>query len=63
MKRPRNTSEQIVRKLRNADRLLPEKTPLAEVVRLLGVSHQTYQRRRSQCVAMRPHLSSFEYAL
>ena len=54
MKRTRHTPEQIVRKLREADRLLAENTPLAEVVRSLGVSHQTYQRWRSQYAAMRP---------
>ena len=47
MKRTRHTPEQIVRKLREADRLLAENTPLAEVMRSLGVSHQTYQRWRS----------------
>ena len=54
MKRTRHTPEQIVRKLREADRLLAENTPLAEVMRSLGVSHQTYQRWRSQYGAMRP---------
>ena len=54
MKRTRHTPEQIVRKLREADRLLAENTPLAEVMRSLGVSHQTYQRWRSQYAAMRP---------
>ena len=32
MKRTRHTPEQIVRKLREADRLLAENTPLAEVM-------------------------------
>ena len=54
MKRIRHTPEQIVRKLREADRLLAENTPLAEVLRSLGVSHQTYQRWRTQYAAMRP---------
>ena len=54
MKRTRHTPEQIVRKLREADRLLAENTPLAEVMRSLGVSHQTYQRWRSQYAAIRP---------
>ena len=54
MKRTRHTPEQIVRKLREADRLLAENTPLAEVMRSLGVSYQTYQRWRSQYAAMRP---------
>jgi transposase-like protein len=34
--------------------LLAENMPLAEVMRSLGVSHQTYQRWRSQYAAMRP---------
>jgi putative transposase len=54
MKRTRLTLEQIVRKLREADRLLAESTPLAEVMRSLGVSHQTSQRWRTQYTAMRP---------
>jgi putative transposase len=53
MKRTRHTSEQIVRKLREADRLLAENIPLAEVMRYLEISHQTYQRWRSQYGAMR----------
>ncbi len=54
MKRTRHTPEQIVRKLREADRLLAENIPLAEVMRHLEISHQTYQRWRSQYGAMRP---------
>jgi transposase-like protein len=54
MKRTRHTPEQIVRKLREADRLLAESLPLAEVMRHLEISHQTYQRWRSQYGAMRP---------
>ncbi len=54
MKRTRHTPEQIVRKLREADRLLAENIPLAEVMRNLEISHQTYQRCRSQYGAMRP---------
>ena len=44
MKRIRHTPEQVVRKLRDADRLLTEDMPPAEVVRSLGVSHASYQR-------------------
>lgn len=36
MKRTRHTPEQIVRKLREADKLLAEGMPIAEVVRHLG---------------------------
>ena len=54
MKRTRHTPEQIVRKLREADRLLAENIPLAEVMRHSEISHQTYQRLHSQYGAMRP---------
>jgi len=42
MKLTRHTPEQIVRELRVADRLLAESIPLAEVMRHLEISHQTY---------------------
>ena len=54
MKRRRHTPEQIVRKLREADRLLAEGADLALVCRQLEVSVQTYQRWRVQYKAMRP---------
>jgi len=54
MSRRRHTPEQIVRKLREADRLLAEGADLAEVCRHLEVSVQTYQRWRAQYKAMRP---------
>ncbi len=54
MKRTRHTPEQIVRELRETDRLLAESIPLAEVMRHSEISHQTYQRWRSQYGAMRP---------
>jgi putative transposase len=50
----RHTPEQIVRKLREADRLLAEGADLDAVCRQLEVSVQTYQRWRSQFKAMRP---------
>ena len=50
----RHSPEQIVRKLREADRLLAEGTELADVCRHLEISIQTYQRWRSQYKAMRP---------
>ena len=50
----RNSPEQIVRKLREADRLLAEGADLDAVCRHLEVSVQTYQRWRSQYKAMRP---------
>ena len=48
MKLTRHTPEQIVRKLRETDRLLAESIPLALVMRHLEIFHQTYQRWRSQ---------------
>ena len=54
MKGRRHSPEQIVRKLREADRLLAEGTDLQDVCRHLEVSIQTYQRWRSQYRAMRP---------
>jgi len=50
----RHSPEQIVRKLREADRLLAEGADLDAVCRHLEVSVQTYQRWRSQFKAMRP---------
>jgi hypothetical protein len=50
----RHTPEQVVRKLREADRLLAEGADVDGVCRHLEVSIQTYQRWRSQYKAMRP---------
>jgi putative transposase len=50
----RHTPEQVVRKLREADRLLAEGADVDAVCRHLEVSIQTYQRWRSQYKAMRP---------
>ena len=54
MKGRRHTPEQVVRKLREADRLLAEGADLDAVCRHLEISIQTYQRWRSQYKAMRP---------
>ena len=54
MKGRRHTPEQVVRKLREADRLLAEGSDLQDVCRHLEVSVQTYQRWRVQYKAMRP---------
>ena len=54
MKRRRHTPEQIVRKLREADRMLAEGADLALVCLQLEISVQTYQRWRVQYKAMRP---------
>jgi putative transposase len=50
----RHTPEQVVRKLREADRQLAEGVELLDVCRHLEISIQTYQRWRSQYKAMRP---------
>ncbi len=48
MARRRHTPEQIVRKLREADRLLGEGAEIADVARLLEVSEATFHRWRNQ---------------
>jgi len=47
MKRHRHTPEQIVRKLREGDRLLNEGKDLAEVLRQLEVSESSWNRRNA----------------
>jgi putative transposase len=54
VKRRRHTPEQIVRKLREADRLLSEGGEVPEVAKVLEVSEQTYHRWRAQFGAMQP---------
>ena len=53
MARRRHTPEQVVRKLREADRLLAEGKDVAEVARHLQVSEQTYHRWRAQYGGMK----------
>jgi putative transposase len=53
MARRRHTPEQIIRKLREADRLLGEGADMAEVARHLEVSEQTYHRWRNQFGGMK----------
>ncbi len=48
MARRRHTPDQIVRKLREADRLLGEGADIAAVARHLEVSEATYHRWRNQ---------------
>jgi putative transposase len=48
MKRRRHAPEQIVRKLREADRLLAEGHEIPEVAKTLEVSEVTYHRWRAQ---------------
>jgi len=51
--RRRHTPDQIVRKLREADRLLAEGTEVPEVAKALEVSEATYHRWRTQYGGLR----------
>jgi len=53
VKRRRHTPEQIVRKLREADRMLGEGQDLAEVSKALEVSEATFHRWRAQYGGMK----------
>jgi transposase len=53
MKGRRHTPEQVVRKLREADRLLGEGQELPEVCKTLEVSEATYHRWRAQFGGMK----------
>ena len=53
VKRRRHTPEQIVRKLREADRMLAEGTELPEVCKGLEVSEATYHCWRAQFGGMK----------
>ena len=53
MKRRRHTPEQIIRKLREADRLLAEGAEVPEVAKALEVSEQTLHRWRAQYGGMK----------
>ena len=53
MKRHRHTPEQVVRKLREGERLLNEGRDLAEVVRHLEVSESSWNRWRAQYGGMK----------
>jgi len=53
VKRRRNTPEQIIRKLREADRLLGEGGTVPEVAKALEVSEATYHRWRNQFGGMK----------
>lgn len=53
MKKRRHTPEQIVRKLREADRMLGEGIELPEVCKTLEVSEATYHRWRAQFGGMK----------
>jgi putative transposase len=53
LKRRRHTPEQIVRKLREADRMLAEGIEIPEVAKALEVSEATYHRWRAQFGGMK----------
>ncbi len=63
MKRKRHTPEQIVRKLREGDRMLNEGTELTEVLRHLEVSESSWARWRAQDGGMKADRSAASYAL
>jgi putative transposase len=54
VKQKRNTPDQVVRKLREADRMVAEGADVAAICRQLEVSEQTYFRWRKQYGSMRP---------
>jgi putative transposase len=53
MKRRRHTPEQVIRKLRDADRMLSEGKNVAEVSKELEISEQTFHRWRNQYGGMK----------
>ena len=53
MKRRRHTPEQIIRKLREAERLLGEGKTIPEAAKELEVSEQTFHRWRNQYGGMK----------
>lgn len=53
MKRRRNTPEQVIRKLREADRMLGEGKAIPEVAKALEVSEATYHGWRNQYGGMK----------
>jgi putative transposase len=53
MKRRRHTPEQIIRKLREAERMLGEGRTIPEAAKELGISEQTYHRWRNQYGGMK----------
>ena len=54
MKRRRHSPEQVVRKLREADRMLAQGSSVAQVLQHLEVTEATYYRWRNQYGAMSP---------
>ncbi len=53
MKRRRHTPEQIVRKLREVERLTAEGQTIAEAAKQIEISEQTYHRWRNQYGGMK----------
>ena len=53
MKRGRHTPEQVIRKLRDAERMLGEGRTIAEAAKELGISEQTFHRWRNQYGGMK----------
>jgi transposase-like protein len=53
MKRRRHTPEQIIRKLREAERMLGEGRTVAEATKALAISEQTFYRWRNQYGGMK----------
>src|SRR6266702_5573015 len=53
MKRRRHTPEQVIRKLREAERLLAEGKAIPEVAKQLEVSENTFHRWRAQYGGMK----------
>lgn len=53
MKGRRHTPDQVVRKLREADRLIAEGKDIAEVAKTLEISEQTFHRWRQQYGGLR----------
>jgi putative transposase len=53
MKRRRHTPEQVIRKLREAERLLGEGRTIPEAAKELGISEQTFHRWRNQYGGMK----------
>jgi len=53
MKRSRNTPQQIIRKLRDAEVMLGEGKSVAEAAKELGVSEATFHRWRNQYGGMK----------
>lgn len=57
MPRRRHAPDRIIRKLREADRLLAEGADLAAVARHLEVSEATYHRQRNQCGGLKANVA------